>query len=356
MSRSKKRGCRLFGPLVTLVVFPVLFLIAGGVFFWRALTVPFKGYEEPAITFEVERGQSVPSIMKSLQEDGILRDDFFPTLYLRTLRRSASLKAGLYKFEGSATPLQVIDKLASGDVEMVSVTIREGLDRFQVGQLMSDAGFGTVDEWEGLTDSPELIRDLDPDAESLEGYLFPDTYTLTPGTPAGAVVRNMVDNFRTRFGEELAYITNGLSVQETVTLASIVETEARVAEERPIVASVYLNRVRRKMPLQADPTVIYALKLEDRWDGNITREDLRYDSPYNTYANPGFPPGPIANPGLASLRAAASPAESDFLYFVSRNDGSHVFARNLAEHNRNVERWQRQYWRDRRQAEASSTD
>lgn len=358
MGRKTRKGCRrFFGPAVTLIVFPLLFLIGGSIFFWRALSVPYKGFDEPSVLVEIEKGSSAPGIMKKLQREGVLRDDVVPLLYLRTLRRAASLKAGLYRFEGSSTPIQVIDKLASGDVEMISVTIREGLDRFAVSRLMSDAGFGSEQRWLDLTASPELIRDLDPEADTLEGYLFPDTYLLAPGTPPESVVQTMVANFRKRFGKELAYISSGLSVRDTVTLASIVETEARLPEERPIVASVYLNRIERGMPLQADPTVIYALKLEESWDGNITREDLRLDSPYNTYANPGFPPGPIANPGLASLRAAAAPAATDYLYFVSRNDGSHVFARNLAEHNRNVERWQRQYWREqRRRAAAGSSD
>lgn len=358
MSRKRRSGCRrLFGPTVTLVFFPLLFLVGGGIFFWRALSVPYKGFEEPSVLVEVERGHSVPAIMRRLQSKGVLRDEVIPTLYMRTLRRGVSLKAGLYRFEGASTPLDVIDKLARGDVEMASVTIREGLDRFQIARIMAEAGFGTSEQWEELTASADLVSDLDSEATSLEGYLFPDTYTLTPGTSARVVVDAMVNNFRNRFGEELAFISNGLSVHETVTLASIVETEARIPDERPVVASVYLNRVRRGMLLQADPTLIYALKLEDQWDGNLTRENLRTDSPYNTYVTPGFPPGPIANPGLASLRAAASPAQTDFLYFVSRNDGSHVFARTLAEHNRNVERWQRQYWREqRKKAGAGSSD
>lgn len=357
MSPKRKKGCRrFFGPAVTLIVFPTLFLIGGGIFFWRALSVPYKGFDEPSLLVEVERGQSAPEIMRRLQAEGVLRDDVVPLLYLRSLRRDASLKAGLYRFEGRSTPIEVIDKLASGDVELVTVTIREGLDRYEISKIMAEAGIGTEERWLELTASPDAVRDLDPEADSLEGYLFPDTYSLAPGTSADAVVKMMVANFRKRFGPELAYISSGLSVRDTVTLASIVETEARLPKERPIVASVYVNRIDRGMPLQADPTVIYALKLAGQWDGNITRDDLRFESPYNTYVSRGFPPGPIANPGLESLRAAAAPAETEFLYFVSRNDGSHVFARNLVEHNRNVEKWQRQYWREQRKRAAAAAD
>jgi UPF0755 protein len=164
------------------------------------------------------------------------------------------------------------------------------------------------------------------------------------------IVRAMVANFRKHWGEEMAFITTGLNPHQTVTLASIVETEARLPQERPVVASVYVNRVNRRMLLGADPTVIYAMKLAGRWNGNIRKADLQLASPYNTYRTPGLPPGPIANPGLASLRAAAAPATTPYLYFVARNDGSHVFATNIDEHNRNVEKFQRQYFRDQRAA------
>jgi UPF0755 protein len=287
------------------------------------------------------------AIMKKLQSAGVLRDDFVPLVYLKTIRRDASLKAGVYEFRSAASPIDVLNKIIRGEVLLKSVTIREGLDRFAVAALMADAGFGTTAEWEKVTSDPELVHDLDPDATSLEGYLFPDTYRLTPRTPVKAVVETMVTNFRKHFGSELAFIQNGLSVHQTVTLASIVETEAKLDTERPMIASVYLNRHRKGMLLGADPTVIYALKLAHRWNGNIRRADLQLDSPYNTYVKHGFPPGPIANPGIASLRAASSPQETPYLYFVSKNDGSHVFASTLAEHNQNVAIHQKQYWRAR---------
>lgn len=314
-------------------------------FIYRALTAPYKGFSGNAKIVEVKRGANSAEIMRQLRREGVLRDDFVPLIYLKALRRGDSLKAGIYQFTGAGSPLAVIDKLIRGDVLLRSVTAREGLDRFAIGQLLESERFGTVKEWEMLTSSASLVEDLDPKADSLEGYLFPDTYLLSPGTKQEVIVKMMVQNFRKHFGDQLALISSGLDLHDTVTLASIVELEARIPAERPLIAGVYLNRLNKGMLLQADPTVIYALKLAGKWNGNIRRPDLKMDSPYNTYRNKGLPPGPIANPGLASLRAAAFPAQTDYLYFVSRNDGTHVFARTLEEHNRNVVTYQKEPFR-----------
>lgn len=349
---SSRRGCRLRSSLFILLLFSILLAGAGGLFLWRALTAPYKNHSD-TVRVEIRKGWNSGEIMRHLREKGILRDDFVPLVYLKTIRRGASLKAGVYEFSNALAPVDVIEKLIQGGVVLRTVTIREGIDRFAIGDIMVAEGLGSEQEWLTVTSDPKLIEDLDPRADSLEGYLFPDTYKISPGTPPAAIAKIMVQNFRQQFGGELAFIANGLDLHETVVLASIVETEARLPHERPIVASVYLNRIGRNMPLQADPTVIYAMKLAGTWTGNIRKADLRLNSPYNTYAQRGFPPGPIANPGLASLRAAAAPAKTQFLYFVSRNDGSHVFAPSLAEHNRNVETYQRQFWRDRRKSRGS---
>ncbi|HUP66461.1 MAG TPA: endolytic transglycosylase MltG [Thermoanaerobaculia bacterium] len=352
---ARGRGCFSVAmrSVAILVFFGVVFAAGLGFFLHRALNTPYRGYQEAPVLVEVERGSNSGEILEKLRSKGVLRDDFVPLVYLKTLRRGASLKAGVYEFKEEMTPIAVIDKLARGDVIFRTVVLREGLDRFAVGAIMAEAGFGTTEEWNEVTGSGELVRDFDPVADSLEGYLFPDTYKLTPGTATSRIAEILVQNFRSKFGEQLAFISTGLSPRETVTLASIIETEARLQEERPVIASVYMNRLRRNMILQADPTVIYALKLEGKWDGNITHENLRHDSPYNTYRHSGLPPGPIASPGLASLNAAVSPARSEFLYFVSRNDGSHVFSRTLAEHNRNVQEYQRDYFRRLREKQAA---
>jgi UPF0755 protein len=335
---------------MTVAVFAVILLAGGGWFFWRAITAPFKGYTEPKRDVEVRKGQHTSAVLRHLEEQGVLRDHYLPLIYIKIARHRDSIKAGVYEFTKPMSAAEVIDKLIRGDVVLKSVTVREGLDRFTVGHIFASEGFGKQAEWDKLTADPELIHDLAPDAPSLEGYLFPDTYKFVPGTPAKTIVEAMVQNFRHHFGPELAYITSGLNAHQTVTLASIVETEAKLPQERPLVASVYLNRLQKNMLLGADPTVIYAKKLAGTWDGNIHKADLMIDSPFNTYRVRGLPPGPIANPGIASLRAAAAPAKSDFLYFVAKHDGSHAFSTNVEEHNRNVQIYQIDWYRQQHSA------
>lgn len=333
----------------------MLLLIGAGWFFWNALQSPYKGYSEPSKRVEVRKGMRTASILRELQTEGVIRDEYVPLIYMKLLRNRDSMKAGLYEFGRPMSAVDVLDKLIRGDVVHTSITIREGLDRFAVGKLVAAAGFGTEAQWLEVTGESDLIRDIAPEADSLEGYLFPDTYKFDPGTNVRTIAKAMVDNFRRNFSEEMALIGTGLTMHQTVTLASIVETEARLPAERPVVASVYLNRVRKRMLLGADPTVIYALKLSGRWDGNIRKPDLQIDSPYNTYRFPGLPPGPVASPGLASLRAAAAPATTNFLYFVAKQDGSHAFSTNLGEHNSNVDVYQRQFYRKQRQAAAAAS-
>jgi UPF0755 protein len=331
--------------LGTIVVFAIILLIGGGYFFWQAVQVPYKGYSSPAKDVEVKKGQRTSVILRHLQQAGVLRDAYIPLVYIKVARRGESIKAGIYEFSKPMSAEDVIDKMIRGDVILRAVTVREGLDRFAIGRLFAAEGFGRVADWDKLTSEPEAIHDLAPQATSLEGYLFPDTYKFNPGTPPKTIITAMLANFRKHFTAEMAYISTGLTLHETVTLASIVETEAQQPQERPLVASVYLNRLRRQMLLGADPTVIYALKLANRWDGNIRKPDLEMDSPYNTYRVHGLPPGPIANPGLASLHAAAAPAATNFLYFVAKHDGTHAFSTNIEEHNRNVQRYQVEWYK-----------
>ena len=329
----------------------MLLAAGGGFFLWRAVTSPYKGYAEPAKYVEVRKGQRTATIVRHLQSQGIVRDQYIPLIYMKVVRYRESVKAGVYEFSTPMSAADVLEKLIRGDVVLKSVTIREGLDRFAIARLFAAEGFGREADWDKLTADPESIHDIAPEAKSLEGYLFPDTYKFNPGTPPKVIVQAMVQNFRKHFRDEMNYITTGLTPHQTVTLASIVETEAKLPQERPLVASVYLNRIGRRMLLGADPTVIYALKLANRWDGNIKKADLQIDSPYNTYRFPGLPPGPIANPGVASLRAAAAPSKSNYLYFVAKHDGSHAFSSTIEEHNRNVQRWQVQWFRDQRKTQ-----
>jgi UPF0755 protein len=214
-------------------------------------------------------------------------------------------------------------------------------------------GFGRATDFTAAARDVSAIKALDPAAPDLEGYLFPETYALPRGVPASRLIATMVDRFLAIYTDDLRQSAEaqGLATRQVVTLASLVEKETGKAEERPLVAAVYRNRMKIGMGMQADPTVVYALQKAGRYDGNIRREDLQFDSPYNTYKYAGLPPGPIASPGKASLEAALAPAEVPYIYFVSRNDGSHVFAETLAQHNANVHEYQVLYFRRQREEE-----
>jgi UPF0755 protein len=264
--------------------------------------------------------------------------------------RARALKAGEYRFTAPMHALDVIDKIARGDVYKRLLTFREGLTIDEMAQVFEEKGFGQAGAFKKAAGNTRLIADLDPQAADLEGYLFPETYSLPRDTPASVVVEQMVGAFRAAMTEQVraAAKAAGLSVRQLVTLASLVEKETGAANERPLVAAVYRNRMKTGMGMQADPTVIYALQKAGQYRGNLTKDNLQFDSPYNTYKYPGLPPGPIAAPGRASLEAAAMPADVDYLYFVSKNDGTHVFASTLAEHNKNVFTWQVEYFRKQR--------
>jgi UPF0755 protein len=260
------------------------------------------------------------------------------------------LQAGEYRFDQPVSAREVVDKIARGEVYLRPITFPEGFTMRQMAHTYEQKGFGTADAFMTAARNVSLISSVDPAAEDLEGYLFPDTYSLPRRATADQLVARMVASFDKALTPQLRQdaAARGLGVRELVTLASIVERETGNDAERPLVAAVYSNRLRIGMPLQCDPTVIYALERAGRYNGNLTRENLMFDSPYNTYRYPGLPPGPIANPGRSSLQAAAHPADVPYLYFVSRNDGTHAFAATLEEHNRNVELYQRKYFRDLR--------
>jgi UPF0755 protein len=244
----------------------------------------------------------------------------------------------------------VIDQIARGAVYAHRITFPEGLTIVEMSKIYESRGFGPASDFVTAAGNASLVADLDPGAPDLEGYLFPETYAITRGTPAPRLVALMVGRFRAAWPETLKNEaqSQGLSTRQTVTLASLVEKETGKPEERALVAAVYRNRHRIGMGMQADPTVIYALQKAGRYDGNIRRDDLDIDSPYNTYRYPGLPPGPIASPGRESLEATVRPADVTYLYFVSRNDGSHAFATTLDEHNRNVRQYQILYFREKR--------
>jgi len=301
---------------------------------------------------EIPVGARPSAIGRRLVESGVVRDDLTFRVALRLSGDARRLQAGEYRFDRPLSAVEVVEKLVRGEVDLINLTFREGLTIDEMSKVFEAAGFGQATAFVEAAGNAALIRGFDEDAEDLEGYLFPDTYALPRRSDASQVIQVMIDRFKEVLTPELRRTARAraLSVRELVTLASLVEKETGRADERTVVAAVYHNRLRIGMGLQCDPTVIYALQKAGRWDGNLRRVDLTFDSPYNTYRYPGLPPGPVAAPGRGSLFAAANPSEDDYLYFVSRNDGSHAFARTLAEHNRNVQRFQVQYFRDRRRA------
>ena len=338
--------------LVALVL--AMALVAGAGAYWMQgrLHEPFRGYVTPEVFVDIPPGSGPMRIGERLVEAGVVADPWIFRAALWQSGRARMLKAGEYRFDAPMDPLAVIDKIARGDVYKRLLTFREGLTIRELAQVFEERGFGKADAFLKAATNASLVSDIDPTARNLEGYLFPETYSLPRDTPASAVVEQMVSNFKSVLTPDVlaGAKAQGLSVRQLVTLASLVEKETASPPERPVVAAVYRNRMTINMGMQADPTVIYALELAGKYRGNLTKENLQFDSPYNTYRYPGLPPGPIASPGRASLEAAAKPADVGYLYFVSRNDGTHVFASTLAEHNKNVFTWQVEYFRKQRAA------
>jgi UPF0755 protein len=334
-----------------LFVLVVLIAAAGaGVWFYRGVDRPFKGYDAAEQFVEIPQGAGSMAIAKRLADAGVVRDVNSFRLALWLTGSGRRLQAGEYRFDQLMSARQVAEKIARGDVYVRPITFPEGLTVKQMAALYESKGFGSAQEFVAAARNGALVSAVDPAAKDLEGYLFPDTYKLPRHATAEQLVARMVAGFMKALTPELIdkAEARGLSIRQLVTMASIVEKETGTPAERSQVAAVYANRLKIGMGLQCDPTVIYALERAGRYDGNLTREDLQFDSPYNTYRYAGLPPGPIASPGRASLEAAASPAAVPYVYFVSKNDGSHAFATTLDEHNRNVQQYQVQYFRDRR--------
>jgi UPF0755 protein len=335
--------------LILLVI--VLALAAGGAYYaarlLQSIQEPYKGFAASEQFVEIPSGASTAEIRRRLVEAGVVSDEFAFRVALLWTGRARELKAGEYRFDRALGAVDVIEKIARGDVYEHPITFPEGLTIREMATLYESRGFGTAREFADAALNVALIKDLDPAADDLEGYLFPETYALPRRTPAATVVRIMVDRFRATYSDLQAKVSeaSGLSLRQVVTLASLVEKETAKPDERPLVAAVYLNRLKHTMPMQADPTVVYALVKAGSYDGNIHKRDLSIDSRYNTYKYPGLPPGPIAAPGRAALEAALAPADAPYLYFVSRNDGSHAFAETLSRHNANVYEYQVLYFR-----------
>jgi UPF0755 protein len=325
---------RFLRRLIGLAV--VIAAIAGGWVFYR-LNQPYKGFSEPVFV-EFAHGTPTRSIATVLARKGVVRDRWL-FLAARALRRDANLQAGEYKFDKAASPLQILARLRRGDIYYMELLVPEGFNMYDVAEAVSKLGTMKAETFLAAAKNPAMIRDLDPAAPSLEGYLFPSKYRVYRHTTAQQICRMMTGEFR----EQWKSLRSGANVHNTVTLASMVEREARRPDERPVVASVFQNRLRIGMKLDCDPTTVYAALLENRYRGTIYRSDLANTSPWNTYQHAGLPPGPIANPGLSTIRAVLDPAQTSYLYFVAKADGSggHNFSESLLSHYAAVAQYQR---------------
>ncbi|MGO9337101.1 MAG: endolytic transglycosylase MltG [Terracidiphilus sp.] len=329
--KRKSRKKKSSGAAQVLLTAFLLALVAAGTAAWLILA-PFGPSTETFV--EVEPGSSGARIALELQASGIIRSHLAFDL-LRFWKRG-TLRAGEYRFDHPTSAAEVYARIARGDVFTRTVTIPEGSNLFDIAARLEQAGFGPRQDFlAAAAQQTNLVADLDPQARSLEGYLFPDTYHLSRKATSEQIYAIMVRQFRT----EAAQLGLKENVHAVVTLASLVERETAVDAERPLVASVLDNRLAADMPLMTDPAVIYGLQLENRWRGTIYQSDLARDTAYNTYLHKGLPPGPIANPGARSLRAAMNPARTDYLYFVAASanpQGHSVFSRSLEEQNHNV--------------------
>lgn len=340
---------------ISLVVVTLVVMVAGAVVaseLRRRLQEPYKGYESAEAFVEIPQGAGSQEIRGRLVDAGIVSDDLVLRAAMWWSGRARTLQAGEYRFDQPMSPLAVVDKIGSGDVFTQRLTFPEGLTIAEMAKVFESKGFGRASEFIKAASNGALVKDLDAKAQDLEGYLFPETYSLSRRVDAQRVVGMMVERFRSTYDETLRARAEAqqMTTRQVMTLASLIEKETGKGDERPLVAAVYRNRIKQGMGMQADPTVVYALMKAGKYNGNIRRDDLSFDSPYNTYRYPGLPPGPIAAPGRASIEAALAPADVPYLYFVSKNDGSHVFAATLKEHNANVYQYQVLYFRAQRAA------
>lgn len=321
------------------LVVPCLLLLGLGLLFTcLGQLQPVSNVSKVAV-LDIFQGESFADVAQRLQAHQMIRNARAFVWMGRLGGLDRKIIPGEYEFHGGMSPVRILRKLASGEVRSYTVTIPEGFSAKQIADVLHEKRLVDREEWLRLLRDPAFIRTLSLSADTLEGYLFPDTYVLTRHMGSATIMRTMVARFKQIVTEE--YRTRaaalGLSLHQVVTLASVVEKETARPDERALIAGVFHNRLRRNIPLQSDPTVIYALH---DFDGNLHKKDLSIESPYNTYRVRGLPPGPITNPGEAAIRAALYPESTRYLYFVSRNDGSHEFSTTLAEHQRAVRKHQ----------------
>jgi len=335
--------------------FLLFLLILSAGYIYAALYLPYQEFPSGGIYVDIPRGASQRTIARMLSQNGVVRSRLAFEALSRS-RKRRTLEAGEYFFDHPVTSFEVFDTLANGRVYVKELVVPEGFTMFDIADLAASEGFLTRGEFLAAARDPSLIRDLAPDAPSLEGFLFPATYEFPRHITGKDMTAAMVKRFKQVWGALPAAgeSTAHKPVQDVVTLASLVERETPRPEERPHVAGVFTNRLRIGQPLQCDPTVVYALTLAGKYTGRLDGEDLHFNSPYNTYHNRGLPPGPIANPGEASLQAALAPSTTDDLYFVANTEGGHFFSKSLEEHNHNVARYRHLLEQSQGQASGSA--
>ena len=340
---------------ILIFVLLVLGAAAAGEWVVESLHQPYGNFPATGVFVDVPRGAARRTVARLLADQGVIRNRWLFEALTR-YHSHRTLEAGEYLFDRPATPLDVFDKLANGRIFVRELVVPEGFSTFEIADLVAREGLTTREDFLSAARNPELARSFAPGAPSLEGFLFPATYQFPRHLSGQEIVNAMVRRFQQEWQTVSAQGQNaaGLSVQQVVTLASLVERETPQAEERPLVAGVFLNRLNRRVPLQCDPTVAYAMELAGQYSGKLEARDLHFESQYNTYRQMGLPPGPIANPGAMSLKAALDPAQTDLLFFVANAEGGHVFSKTLAEHNRNVAHYRQLLAEQRRAARITS--
>ena len=335
---AKKR--RLGKILVALFSLMILSVFVGYQYLDDEFNRPANPEADETMRIHIRPGMSFAQILELLEKSNVIRNPGMFRLQARFRGGAKNFQAGVYALKASMSPREIYRYLSEGRVVQRTITIPEGYNIREIARTIQRAKLTGEGEIIRISRDPSFLRELNISAVSLEGYLFPDTYHFPVGSPAKKILRFMVRTMRRKFSPALRKQAKktGFTIHQTLTLASIIEKETSLSSERPIIAAVFINRLKRKMRLQSDPTVIYGLP---QFDGNITKKDLRYDSPYNTYLHRGLPPGPIASPGLESIKSALNPAKVKYLYFVATKNGGHQFSRTYREHRRAVNRYQR---------------
>jgi UPF0755 protein len=335
---------------ILVFLFILIVLICGGFGFWLYKSLTTAQTHSKANQFiQIPKGSTPTETISRLTSEGIIANEYATLIYLRTFGDAGKLKAGEYQFDSPITPLQVLQVLEKGEERTIKLTIPEGWTRFEIAKRVAEK-FPTTPPTDeatvmSLMDDTSLIKDFDPQAKNLEGYMFPTTYTFPIGTRPADVIKRLVEQFKKTWRNDWTDVASqmGKTPRDIVIIASMIETESKAEGERPVVASVIYNRLNKGIALGIDQSSIYAVKMARKWDGTINKSDVEIDSPYNTRKYPGLPPGPIASPGESAIQAALNPAQTNYIYYVlnvDKNDGSHNFYSSASDFERGKKAYQ----------------